>query len=76
MSTVGVMGKIDIITGTLGKALGALQAGLPAAERSDRYAETARSRPYLFSSTVAPALLALLWQCLICLVKQRRFVIA
>ena len=50
----GVMGRIDIITGTLGKALGGASGGFTAARREVVELLRQRSRPYLFSNTVAP----------------------
>ena len=50
----GVFGKIDIITGTLGKALGGASGGFTAARREVIDLLRQRSRPYLFSNTVAP----------------------
>jgi glycine C-acetyltransferase len=50
----GVMGHIDIITGTLGKALGGASGGFTAARREVVELLRQRSRPYLFSNTVAP----------------------
>ncbi len=52
----GVFGKIDIITGTLGKALGGASGGFTAARREVIELLRQRSRPYLFSNTVAPAI--------------------
>ena len=52
----GVFGKIDIITGTLGKALGGASGGFTAARREVVELLRQRSRPYLFSNTVAPAI--------------------
>ncbi len=52
----GVMGRIDIITGTLGKALGGASGGFTAARREIVEILRQRSRPYLFSNTVAPAI--------------------
>lgn len=51
----GVMGRIDIITGTLGKALGGASGGFITGRKEliDIYRQ--RSRPYLFSNTLAPA---------------------
>ncbi len=51
-----VMGRIDIITGTLGKALGGASGGFTAARREIVEVLRQRSRPYLFSNTVAPAI--------------------
>ncbi len=52
----GVMDRIDIITGTLGKALGGASGGFTAARREIVDLLRQRSRPYLFSNTVAPAI--------------------
>ncbi|GMV40604.1 MAG: 2-amino-3-ketobutyrate coenzyme A ligase [Myxococcales bacterium] len=52
----GVMGRVDIITGTLGKALGGASGGYTAARRDIVAWLRQRSRPYLFSNTVAPAI--------------------
>ena len=52
----GVMGRVDIITGTLGKALGGASGGYTAAKREIIDLLRQRSRPYLFSNTVAPAI--------------------
>jgi len=54
----GVMGRIDIITGTLGKALGGASGGYTAARREIIEILRQRSRPYLFSNTLAPAIVA------------------
>ena len=51
----GVMGKIDIITGTLGKALGGASGGFTSGRKEIIDMLRQRSRPYLFSNTVAPA---------------------
>ena len=51
----GVMGRIDIITGTLGKALGGASGGFIAGRRELIELYRQRSRPYLFSNTLAPA---------------------
>jgi glycine C-acetyltransferase len=50
----GVFGKIDIITGTLGKALGGASGGFTAGRKEVIELLRQRSRPYLFSNTVAP----------------------
>ncbi len=50
----GIFGKVDIITGTLGKALGGASGGFTAARRDVVELLRQRSRPYLFSNTVAP----------------------
>lgn len=54
----GVEGRIDIITGTLGKALGGASGGYTAAHASVVDLLRQRSRPYLFSNTLAPAIVA------------------
>ena len=50
----GVMGRIDIITGTLGKALGGASGGFTSARKEIVDLLRQRSRPYLFSNTIAP----------------------
>jgi glycine C-acetyltransferase len=52
----GVMGRIDIITGTLGKALGGASGGFTSGSRQVIEMLRQRSRPYLFSNTVAPSI--------------------
>ncbi|MCA3191629.1 MULTISPECIES: glycine C-acetyltransferase [unclassified Cupriavidus] len=52
----GVFGKIDIITGTLGKALGGASGGFTSGRKEVVELLRQRSRPYLFSNTVAPAI--------------------
>jgi glycine C-acetyltransferase len=52
----GVFGQIDIITGTLGKALGGASGGFTAARKEVVDLLRQRSRPYLFSNTVAPSI--------------------
>ena len=52
----GVMGKIDIITGTLGKALGGASGGFTSGRKEIIEILRQRSRPYLFSNTVAPSI--------------------
>ncbi len=54
----GCMGRVDIITGTLGKALGGASGGFTAARREIVALLRQRSRPYLFSNTVAPPVVA------------------
>ena len=54
----GVMGRIDIITGTLGKALGGASGGFTSARKSIVALLRQRSRPYLFSNSVAPPIVA------------------
>ncbi len=53
-----VMGRVDIITGTLGKALGGASGGYTAARKEIVDLLRQKSRPYLFSNTVAPAICA------------------
>jgi glycine C-acetyltransferase len=52
----GVMDRVDIITGTLGKALGGASGGYTSGRREIVEYLRQRSRPYLFSNTVAPAI--------------------
>lgn len=52
----GVMGKIDLITGTLGKALGGASGGFTSGRREIIDMLRQRSRPYLFSNSLAPAI--------------------
>ena len=52
----GVVGKIDIITGTLGKALGGASGGFTSGRKEIIDILRQRSRPYLFSNTVAPSI--------------------
>jgi len=52
----GVMGRIDIITGTLGKALGGAMGGYTTAKKEIIEMLRQRSRPYLFSNSLAPAI--------------------
>ncbi|MDX1480744.1 MAG: glycine C-acetyltransferase [Woeseiaceae bacterium] len=54
----GVMGRIDIITGTLGKALGGASGGFTSGRREIVGWLRQRSRPYLFSNSVAPVIAA------------------
>jgi glycine C-acetyltransferase len=54
----GVMDRIDIVTGTLGKALGGASGGFTSAKKNIVELLRQRSRPYLFSNTVAPAMVA------------------
>jgi glycine C-acetyltransferase len=51
-----VMGRVDIITGTLGKALGGASGGFTAARQEIVDILRQRSRPYLFSNTLAPSI--------------------
>jgi glycine C-acetyltransferase len=52
----GVIGRIDIITGTLGKALGGASGGFTSGKKEIIEMLRQRSRPYLFSNTVAPSI--------------------
>jgi glycine C-acetyltransferase len=54
----GLVGRIDLITGTLGKALGGASGGFTAGRREVVELLRQRSRPYLFSNTVAPPVAA------------------
>ena len=54
----GVMGRVDIITGTLGKALGGAGGGYTSGSREVVDLLRQRSRPYLFSNAVAPPIVA------------------
>jgi glycine C-acetyltransferase len=54
----GVMDRVDILTGTLGKALGGASGGYTAARKEIVDLLRQRSRPYLFSNTVAPPIVA------------------
>ena len=53
-----VMGRVDIITGTLGKALGGASGGYTSARKEIVELLRQRSRPYLFSNTVAPSIVS------------------
>lgn len=54
----GVMGRVDILTGTFGKAMGGASGGYTAAKREIVDLLRQRSRPYLFSNSLAPAICA------------------
>ncbi len=54
----GVIERVDIVTGTLGKALGGASGGFTSARKEIVELLRQRSRPYLFSNTVAPAMVA------------------
>lgn len=54
----GVMGRVDIVTGTLGKALGGAMGGFTAASQPIVDLLRQRSRPYLFSNSLAPVIAA------------------
>jgi glycine C-acetyltransferase len=65
-----VMGKIDIITGTLGKALGGASGGFTSGRKEIIDLLRQRSRPYLFSNTVAPPIVAAVLKALELLTKS------
>ena len=54
----GVLGRVDIVTGTLGKALGGASGGYTSGRKEIIAWLRQRSRPYLFSNTLAPSLVA------------------
>ena len=54
----GVMGRVDILTGTMGKALGGASGGYTSGRKEIVDYLRQRSRPYLFSNTLAPAIVA------------------
>jgi glycine C-acetyltransferase len=56
MEAKGVMGRVDIVTGTLGKALGGAMGGYTTAKKEVIEILRQRSRPYLFSNSLAPAI--------------------
>ena len=60
----GVQGRVDIVTSTLGKALGGASGGFTAARQEVVALLRQRSRPYLFSNTLAPALVCASLACL------------
>ena len=60
----GVAGRVDIVTSTLGKALGGASGGFTAARREIVALLRQRSRPYLFSNTLAPAIVCAALACL------------
>jgi glycine C-acetyltransferase len=60
----GVMGRVDVITSTLGKALGGSSGGFTTGRKEIVSLLRQRSRPYLFSNTVAPALVTASIACL------------
>ncbi len=65
-----VMGKIDIITGTLGKALGGASGGFTSGRKEIVDLLRQRSRPYLFSNSVAPPIVAAVLKALEILTKS------
>ena len=60
----GVMGRVDIFTGTLGKALGGASGGYTSGRKEIVALLRQRSRPYLFSNTIPPAIAAASIKCL------------
>ena len=60
----GVMGRVDIITSTMGKALGGASGGFTAARQPIVDMLRQRSRPYLFSNSVAPAIVSAAIACI------------
>ena len=54
----GVMGRVDVVTSTLGKALGGASGGFTSGKKEIVALLRQRSRPYLFSNTVAPAIVS------------------
>ncbi len=60
----GVMGKIDLLTGTFGKALGGAAGGYVAGRKSAITLLRQRARPYLFSNTVMPAIAHTTYKCI------------
>ena len=70
----GVMGKVDVITSTLGKALGGASGGFTSGRKEIVAMLRQRSRPYLFSNTVAPTLVTASIKCLEMLEKDTELV--
>jgi glycine C-acetyltransferase len=60
----GCLGRVDVITGTLGKALGGASGGYTSGKKEVIDLLRQRSRPYLFSNTLAPAIAAASLKCL------------
>jgi glycine C-acetyltransferase len=60
----GVMGRVDVFTGTLGKALGGASGGYTSGRKEIIGLLRQRSRPYLFSNTIAPSIAAASIKCL------------
>jgi glycine C-acetyltransferase len=69
----GVMGRVDLITGTLGKALGGASGGYTAGRKEIIALLRQRSRPYLFSNTLAPMIAGASIQVLELLSKSTEF---
>jgi glycine C-acetyltransferase len=65
----GVVGRVDIVTSTLGKALGGASGGFTASRREVVALLRQRSRPYLFSNTLPPALVSASLACVAILSK-------
>ena len=57
------MDRVDIVTGTLGKALGGARGGYISGRREIVALLRQRSRPYLFSNALAPPIAAGSWRC-------------
>jgi glycine C-acetyltransferase len=70
----GVMGSVDVITSTLGKALGGASGGFTTGRKEIISMLRQRSRPYLFSNTVAPVLVTASLACLELLEKDSELV--
>lgn len=66
----GVTGRIDVVTSTLGKALGGASGGFGAGRREIVELLRQRSRPYLFSNTLAPAIVCASLACLELLARE------
>src|SRR5690242_1989885 len=60
----GVMGRVDVFTGTLGKALGGASGGYTSGRKEIVALLRQRSRPYLFSNTIPPAIAGAALKCL------------
>ena len=69
----GVMGRVDVITGTFGKALGGASGGFTSGKKEIIDLLRQRSRPYLFSNTLAPAVAAGTLKCLEMLEKDTSY---
>ena len=70
----GVMGRVDVITGTLGKALGGASGGYTSGKKEIIELLRQRSRPYLFSNTLAPVIAATTLKVLELLQRDRTLV--
>ena len=66
----GVMGRVDVITGTFGKALGGASGGFTTGKKEIIDLLRQRSRPYLFSNTLAPSICEATMACLDMLTKD------